>query len=182
VSASNTVISEYGGEGNDTVYVQTASFSTGAEVENLIAALTSGTAITGGSTTDNVITGNDTLDGAGGNDTLNGNDGNDALLGGLGNDTLNGGAGDDTLTGGTGNDTFIFHADLGKDKITDFTAGTGVGDVIQVDTSLFADFADILSHSAQVGANTEISLDANNKITLQNVTMSNLAADDFWFV
>jgi hypothetical protein len=57
-----------------------------------------------------------------------------------------------------------------------------VSDVIQVDTSLFADFADILSHSAQVGANTEISLDANNKITLQNVVMSNLAADDFWFV
>jgi Ca2+-binding RTX toxin-like protein len=166
LTASNISISEYGGEGFDTVILQAASYTVADNIERVDAALTSAT----------------TINGSNSNEIINGNTGNDTLSGGGGNDTLNGGGGDDTLTGGAGNDTFIFHAGFGKDNITDFTAGTGVSDVIQVDTSLFADFADILSHSAQVGANTEISLDANNKITLQNVVMSNLAADDFWFV
>ena len=76
----------------------------------------------------------------------------------------------------------MFHAGFGLDSITDFAAGAGVGDVIQVDTSLFADFADIMSNAQQVGANTVITLDAANAITLNNVALANLNANDFFFV
>ena len=65
---------------------------------------------------------------------------------------------------------------------TDFAAGAGVGDVIQVDTALFANFAAIQSAAQQVGSNTVISSDAANTITLTGVTLSNLNANDFLFV
>lgn len=73
--------------------------------------------------------GNDTLDGRGGNDILYGGDDNDLILGGSGDDTLFGDAGDDrlsgglgadVLTGGSGADTFVFDAQSGADRITDF--------------------------------------------------------------
>jgi serralysin len=95
---------------------------------------------------------------------------------------LDGGAGNDTLTGGAGNDTFVFRPDFGTDTVTDFTAGTGAGDVVQFDHSQFADFSGVMAHASQVGANTEIAFDATNKVVLQNVSLSSLAADDFWFV
>jgi Ca2+-binding RTX toxin-like protein len=186
VTASNVGLSEAAGEGFDTVVVQTSIYTVGGvlEIERIDAALTTNNSITG-SSTDNIINGNigsDVLDGGAGNDTLNGNDGTDTLVGGAGNDVLNGGAGNDALYGGSQNDTFVFHAGFGKDLIADFTAGTGVGDVIQVETSIFADFAAIQSHAQQVGANTVITFDAADTITLQNVNLGNLAADDFWFV
>jgi Ca2+-binding RTX toxin-like protein len=139
-----------GGAGTDLVQALLASFTLGADVENLTfvgVGAFSGT----GNAVANVINGGaagDTLNGAGGNDTLNGNGGNDLLLGdagadqlngGLGNDSLDGGAagdqltggeGTDRLTGGAGADDFIFGslADLGvgaaRDVITDFLAGT----------------------------------------------------------
>jgi Ca2+-binding RTX toxin-like protein len=86
------------------------------------------------------------------------------------------------LTGAGGNDTFVFHAGFGLDAVTDFTAGAAVGDVIQVDAALFFDFADIIAHASQVGANTVITLDSANSITLNNVTLANLNANDFLFV
>ena len=49
-----------------------------------------------------------------------------------GNDTLSGGHGDDVLIGGPGNDHFIFTGHFGNDRITDFSAGAAVGDVIQI--------------------------------------------------
>ncbi|MEH2069616.1 MAG: calcium-binding protein [Nostoc sp.] len=83
--------------------------------------------------------GNDLLDGSGtatpltgfggdGYDTLIGGTGNDNLYGDANNDLLRGGKGNDILTGGGGSDRFVFNsgtsfyaADLGVDKITDFT-------------------------------------------------------------
>lgn len=138
-----------GGAGTDLVQALLASFTLGADVENLTfvgVGAFSGT----GNAVANVINGGasgDTLNGAGGNDTLNGNGGNDLLLGDAGNDQLNGGlgndsldggagadqltggAGTDRLTGGAGGDQFIFGslADLGvgaaRDVITDFLVG-----------------------------------------------------------
>ena len=61
-------------------------------------------------------------------------------------------------------------------------AGAAVGDVIQLDAALFGDFADVVAHASQVGANTVITLDAANSITLNNVTLANLNANDFLFV
>src|SRR5262249_35028873 len=109
-SATDTVTELAGaGSGNDTVQTNLATYTLGANVENLVnvgAGAFAGT----GNTADNVMVGAngaDTLSGLAGNDTLNGGVGNDTLDGGAGNDTLNGGDGDDTLTGGAGADALI---------------------------------------------------------------------------
>lgn len=125
------------------------------------------------------------VDAGAGNDDLIGSAFGDVLRGNGGADTLTGGAGDDALSGGGGFDTFIFAAPFGKDTITDFTEGAGLADVIQFDDTLFADFAAVVAAAVQVGANVEIQLDADNVLTLQNVSLTGpgqLAADDFLFV
>src|SRR5262249_20003625 len=115
-SATDTVNESAGaGTGNDTVQTNLATYTLGANVENLVnvgAGAFAGT----GNTADNVmvgangadtlsgLAGNDTLNGGAGNDTLSGGDGTDTLYGGIGNDALDGGAGNDTLNGGDGND------------------------------------------------------------------------------
>ncbi len=122
--------------------------------------------------------GNDTLNGSQLEDTINGLGGNDKLNGMVGADVLNGGAGNDTLTGGAGIDRFIFTGAFGKDVVTDFEGR----DIIQLDAAKFADFASVLSHAAQAGLNTVITLDAANSITLQNVTLGSLNAGEFVFI
>ncbi|MEF8735243.1 MAG: calcium-binding protein [Candidatus Accumulibacter necessarius] len=115
------VVSEGAGQGLDRVETALASYTLGAEVENLTytgASVFSGTGnavhnnLTGGAGDDTLsgLDGNDTLIGNDGNDALNGGAGNDSLVGGAGNDTLNGGAGVDTLVGGLGNDTYVVDA------------------------------------------------------------------------
>lgn len=120
------------------------------------------------------------VDGGNGDDTLIGTKFADVLRGGAGDDTITGGDGNDTLTGGAGNDTFRFTARFDHDTITDFAAGTAIGDVIDF-TSLFADFTAVLVASQQVGGDTVITLDGNNTLTLQNVAISQLNANDFLF-
>lgn len=118
-----------------------------------------------------------------GNDTLSGGAGNDALYGEDGADSLDGGSGDDELTGGAGSDVFVFKAtNFGKDTITDFLAGSGSDDVIEFDDAVFADLSAVLAAATQVEADTVITYDADNTITLKNVTKTNLHTDDFRFV
>jgi hypothetical protein len=57
-----------------------------------------------------------------------------------------------------------------------------VGDVIEIDHNIFANFADILANSVQDGSNVVITADAENSITLENVSLTNLNANDFHFV
>ncbi len=94
-------------EGTDTVISDLASYTLGANLENLT--LIGTAAINGtGNELDNVLTGNSA---------------NNILNGGAGNDTLNGGAGADTLVGGTGNDLYI--VDTLGDVVTEaLNAGT----------------------------------------------------------
>jgi serralysin len=73
-------------------------------------------------------------------------------------------------------------ANFEHDTISDFVAGAGPGDVIKIDDVIFADFAAVLAASTQVGSDVVIIKDANNSITLQNVLLANLNADDFAFV
>ena len=115
----------------------------------------------------------DSIDGGAGNDTISASDGADRIVGGSGNDTL---------TGGAGNDTFVFGAGFGQDTINDFAAGSGVGDVIEIDDSLLADFATIQAASQQVGNDVQITVDASNSILLKNITLANLHQNDFAFV
>jgi len=108
----------------------------------------------------------DTLDGAGGADRFFGN------------------RGDDTLTGGTGNDTFFFRDGNDTDTITDFTAGAGSDDVIDL-TGVMAvtSFMQLQGGGFlnQNGANTEIDFGGGDRIILENVILGNLHQDDFLF-
>jgi Ca2+-binding RTX toxin-like protein len=63
---------------------------------------------------------------------------------------LFGGGDDDTLTGSSGNDTFVFNAGFGHDTITNFAAGSGVGDVIEFRDGMFVSFAAVIGASQRV--------------------------------
>ena len=128
------------------------------------------------------VTGLAFVDGGGGNDTITGSRFADVLRGGSGNDRITGGRGNDLLTGGSGYDTFVFAAGFGRDAVADFSAGAGVVDVIELDDQLFGDFEGVRAASKQVGADVVITVDTSNTMTLKNVLLSNLHADDFMFV
>lgn len=89
VAAADTVV-ELGGEGTDTVDARVASYTLGANVENLLFGGT-GSFIGNGNALANL------LSGGADDDVLNGLDGDDLFLGTLGTDTYNGGAGLDVL-------------------------------------------------------------------------------------
>jgi VCBS repeat-containing protein len=151
--------------------------------------------LNGGADDDTLNGGNglDALDGGTGNDTLNGGNDNDSLLGGEGNDTLHGGngvdqleggAGDDVQTGGTGMDTFVFKPGFGHDTITDFRV-TGVDhDLMEFDSSIFTDAADLFAHGADVVGGVLVTTDAADTLLIKNATMASLQAhpEDFHFV
>ncbi|NQV58040.1 MAG: pre-peptidase C-terminal domain-containing protein, partial [Alphaproteobacteria bacterium] len=120
-----------------------------------------------------VITAVETVNGSGLNDTLVGNDGAN---------TLNGAQGDDNLTGLGGDDLFVFTNGGGDDTVTDFTAGAGSDDVLDVSDFGFADLSALLAATNDAGANTVITLDGDDSITLIGVQEAHLHADDFLFV
>jgi Ca2+-binding RTX toxin-like protein len=191
VDSLTDAVNEGGGGGTDTVQTTLATYTLGANVENLTKI--GGGTFTGtgnalnnildggtGANTLNGLAGNDTLNGQGGQDTLNGGAGNDVLNGGIANDRLFGGIGADNLTGGAGNDTFVFTAiaESGttagtRDTITAFDGrGAAAGDLI--DLSAFAGTFAFIGGAAfgngaqnQVrfvtqGANTVIQIDNDN--------------------
>ena len=119
VDSVGDLVTEAAGEGSDSVQTTLASYTLGANVENL---LYTGT----GNFTGNGNALNNVMTGGVGNDTLNGGDGNDTLLGGAGNDVLTGGAGNDAMLGGAGNDTF--RVDSAGDLVVEVT-GEGADSV-----------------------------------------------------
>ncbi|WP_245517728.1 M10 family metallopeptidase [Rhizobium leguminosarum] len=150
-------VTENASEGTDTVRTNLASYTLGANVENLTYNGTA--AFTGtGNSLDNLITG--------------GNGGN----------TLTGGAGDDILIGGAAADFFIYSPNWGHDTITNFVATGTAHDTIRIDHSVFADWASLLAASSQSGNDTIITADADNTITLQSILVSSLQSEDFQFV
>jgi Ca2+-binding RTX toxin-like protein len=112
----------------------------------------------------------------------------DTIIGSGESNRITGGAGDDKISGKGGDDTFVFsgqrHAggpitiDIGHDVINDFTHGL---DQIEFHT-WWANFGVVQAHMSQVGADTVITIDANNSITLHDVQMGSLTANDFLFV
>ena len=116
-------------------------------------------------------------------ENVTGSEFNDTLIGSSGNNIITGLGGNDTLTGAGGNDTFVFVPGFGNDTITDFTAGPNSGphDLIAMDHTIFADFDAVVTASTQVGASTVITVDAQNTITLANVSLGSLHHDDFAF-
>ncbi|KQV13194.1 hypothetical protein ASC97_32175 [Rhizobium sp. Root1203] len=112
---------------------------------------------------------------------VGGTSGNETITGTTGVDTIHAGPGNDTLVGLAGNDTFLFRQNFGHDIITDFVAGAGSVDVIDLTSDIFVDFASVMAAAAQVGSDTMITHDANTSLLLKNVTRTNLHQDDFHF-
>ncbi len=121
------------------------------------------------------------VDGGSGNDTLVGSAFADDLRGGSGNDRLTGGTGNDMLRGGSGTDTLTFGPGFGQDKILDFALNGSSADVIQFTAGTFANFNAVKAAMQQVGSDVVITLDASNTVTIANVSMSQLQANDFLF-
>jgi Ca2+-binding RTX toxin-like protein len=129
--------------------------------------------------------------GSSGNDRINGDDfinrlegggGDDRIVGGRGADTLIGGAGNDSINGGQDSDTFVFAANFGKDVVQGFGDVAGNQDVLEFSTSVFADFASVKAAMAQVGPNVVIAAQDGSMVTIENVKISALGADDFHFI
>ena len=173
----------WGGAGVDTLYAGDGADQAG-----------------GGAGVDVVFTGNgdDTIYGGLGNDTVGGgnnNDaiyagdgddyifggtGNDTIFGGNDNDTLNGGAGDDTFNGGAGSDQFIFNG--GADTIVDFDALDDNEQINLAPMSDITDFTDLIAnHATQDGTDVIIDAGSGNTLTLRDVTLGALDAEDFLF-
>jgi Ca2+-binding RTX toxin-like protein len=109
VDVSSDVVTELASAGTDEVRTALASYSLGANVENL------------------TYTGTVAFSGVG-NTLAN------TIVGAAGNDTLNGGAGTDTLRGGTGNDSYV--VDSASDVVTEnANAGT---DTVQSSVTIAA--------------------------------------------
>ena len=84
-------ITEYAGQGTDTVMTDLASWTLGANLENLFAepSKLAGAQLTGNALNNRISggLGNDTLSGLDGNDVLDGSGGADSMVGGKGNDS-----------------------------------------------------------------------------------------------
>lgn len=125
--------------------------------------------------------GNDTLKGNAGADQMNGGEGDDLLKGGRGEDTLNGGTGDDTLFGRGHADTFEFADNHGHDIIKDFAVKNDDEKIDLTGLSGLNDFGDVMSALSQSGGDLVIDTGANSSITLENVDIAHLDANDFLF-
>ena len=127
----------------------------------------------------------DILIGGTGHDRLVGGNGNDELRGFSGRDLLIGGRNDDILTGGLGPDRFLFRDNEGNDVITDFDALDDREAIVLRFVSGITDFGDLSNpannHMTQVGADVVIDDGAGWSVTLENVDINDLDANDFVF-
>ncbi|WP_223504071.1 peroxidase family protein [Pseudomonas sp. BF-R-24] len=150
------VVGENVGGGNDTVWTSLASYTLGANVENLFF---------GGS----------------GNFAGTGNALGNNIVGGAGNDVLIGGGGNDVMSGGFGNDTFVFAAaGFGNDTILNFGANLAAEQDLLNLTGLgitSATFAPSLTITAD-GADTVVGIGVDS-IRLVGVSSATVDQTDF---
>ncbi|VVP33437.1 hypothetical protein PS900_04477 [Pseudomonas fluorescens] len=150
------VVTELAGGGSDTVWTSLASYTLGADVENLFF---------GGS----------------GNFAGTGNGLDNIIVGGAGNDVLTGGGGNDVMSGEVGNDTFVFAAaGFGNDTILNFGANPAGQDLLNI-TALginSATFAANVTITAN-GADTVVGIGAD---TIHLVGINSAAVDQTDFI
>ena len=82
------------------------------------------------------------------------------------------------LSGGMGDELFVFQNSGGNYTITDFTAGAGSDDRIDISAFGFGTFADVQA-AADLGADVTIQLDADDSVILLGVQAADLHSDDF---
>jgi VCBS repeat-containing protein len=171
-----------GGDGSDTLYFYADSAPVTLTVEgdaliangNLVAQDFEDFWLYGTSHTDSIF-------GGSGADDIYGGGGNDTLVGGASDDRLHGDAGMDLLTGGSGSDQFILRPGDGRDQITDFLAGAGTEDVIDLLAFDSTAARAAVANATQVGSDTVIDLGGDQTLTLLGISVANLHADDFLF-
>ena len=113
-------------------------------------------------------------------DTLFGNGSNNTLDGQGGNDILDGRGGNDTLIGGGGADTFVYADSGGADIVSDFDHSQG-DQIDLTGVTGISNLANAQAIATQVGLNTVLNFGGGNTLTLNNVTATNLTANDFIF-
>ncbi|WP_159731316.1 DUF4214 domain-containing protein [Methylosinus sp. Ce-a6] len=87
------------------------------------------------------------------------------------------GAGNDSVDDTGSSEIFVFEANFGQDQISGFDGS----DRMQIDSSIFADWAHLIGAAQQVGADTVITASAADAITLKNVAVSSLNQSQFQF-
>lgn len=106
---------------------------------------------------------------------INAGAGDDVLLGGDGDDVLDGGEGEDFLVGNAGDDTFV-----NGEFILGFVAGAGTEDRIDLrNVAGVGDFDSIIANFQDVGGSAVLALENGGLMTLLNVSVAALHADDF---
>jgi VCBS repeat-containing protein len=122
----------------------------------------------------------DTLIGNKFSNWLVGQGGSDLLKGMGGGDHLDGGAGKDTLIGSVhASDVFVFRDGYGRDTITKFEDHAGSQDVIEIQSSLAADFSALQAMMVQAGEDVRIQFGGGDQLILRNTFLENLSSDDF---
>jgi Ca2+-binding RTX toxin-like protein len=111
-------------------------------------------------------------------DTFMGDALRDFVAGNGGNDTLGGGKGVDYLIGGAGSDRFVYRPGDGADTISDFTSDILVRDKLAL-TAFGLNFAELMAHATQVGANTLFDFGDGDTLLLLNVQKDHLVASNF---
>jgi Ca2+-binding RTX toxin-like protein len=174
----------FGGEGNDTLRGQSGddTLDGGTGADSMTGSFGSDTYMVdeaGDVVTENGGEGNDTVRASIAFYALPGS-GVENLIGSVAEQRLEGNRLANTITGGGGNDVFGFAPGSGSDVITDFAAGVGLGD--RVDLTAFPNarpgLAGIISES---GGNTVLNFGNGDVLTLQNVRQAALHVDDFIF-
>jgi Ca2+-binding RTX toxin-like protein len=166
IDSAGVVIRELADEGNDKV-VADVSYTLKGNFEAL------------------VLSGSANIDGNGNglDNALTGNGGANKLKGAAGDDILAGGRGNDVLTGDGGVDTFEFANQMGKDRVTDFVPEGANHDIVDLrQVSAITSFADLkANHLEKSGSDVVIHITNANNITLEDVKISDLHANDFLF-
>ena len=176
-----------GGEGNDWLFGQDGNDSIeGGEGSDILVGGGGNDTVEGGDghdwlwgDLDDGAGDDDSLDGGSGHDVLFGGSGADTLDGGEGSDRLYGGTGDDRLTGGAGADTFLFDTGNGDDIVTDFANGEDLIDLREF--TEITSFADLTITSDGDDVVIDLSGHGGGTVRLENVSESDLVADDFVF-
>ena len=115
-------------------------------------------------------------------DVLNGTFASNRIEGLDGNDSMRGRGGSDIYVGGNGDDTFIFQNGFAAEQINDFEE---LNDNEKIDLSqvtAITDFTDLFNNHLSIsGSSSVIDDGAGGTITLLNVSVTDLDANDFIF-
>ncbi|MFJ2685092.1 peroxidase family protein [Pseudomonas sp. NPDC087342] len=147
------VVVEAAGGGTDTVQTALASYTLGANLENLTFTGV-GNFVGNGNALNNVIIG------GAGNDTLNGDSGNDILNGGLGADVMNGGVGNDTFVVDNVGDSVIEAVgggtDLVQTSLASYLLGANVENLTFTGVGNFTGTGNALANTLTGGAGNDV--------------------------